>query len=432
MIRILLASVAGLALAAASSSSAETVAITHGHIFSLGASGEIASGTVLVKDGKIAAVGAEVAIPAGARIIDAKGRIVTPGLVITSSSIGAAEIGGVESTNDSGVSGGSLSAGFDVQYSLNPDSTLLPIERLTGATAAIVTPELRERRRAHGEKLFSGQAAAITLANSPEILLKPKIAIAMEGGERGAAQAGGARGAFIVQLASALEEARSFRKNRSAYEQNRVRPFDLGRADLEALGSVIDGHAPLLIEVHRASDIRQIIAFAREQKIHIILSGVEEGWRVASDIAAAKVPVILDADEDLPNAFESLSSTLENAARLNAAGVSVSIHGPELTTGGKAVRLAAGRAVSRGLSWKAALASITINPARAFGLADRIGSIEPGKRADLVLWSGDPLDTQGAPELILIGGVEQPMRSRQLDLRDRYLKPEDGLPPQYH
>ena len=432
MIRTLFTTVAALAITAAIPASAETVAITHAHIYSMGPAGEIASGTIILKDGKIAAIGADVATPFGARVIDAQGKIVTPGLVITSSNIGASEIGGVENTNDSGVSGGSLSAGFDVQYSLNPDSTLLPIERLTGTTSAIVTPELRERRRAHGDKLFSGQAAAITLAGGRDMLLKSKIAVAREGGERGAAQAGGARGAFVVQLAAALEEARSYRKNRSAYDQNRVHPFDLGRADLEALGPVVEGHAPLLIDVHRASDIRQIIAFAREQKIHVILSGVEEGWRVASELAAAKVPVVLDADEDLPSAFESLSSTLENAARLNAAGVSVSIHGPELTTGGKAVRLAAGRAVSRGLPWGVALASITLNPAKAFGLAAKIGSIEPGKRADVVIWNGDPLDTQGAPERVLIGGVEQSLRSRQLDLRDRYLKPDDGLPPQYH
>ena len=79
-----------------------------------------------------------------------------------------------------------------------------------------------------------------------------------------------------------------------------------------------------------------------------------------------------------------------------------------------------------------ALATVTLNPAKAFGLADKIGSIEPGKRADVVIWNGDPLDTQGAPDRVLIGGVEQTMRSRQLDLRDRYLKPDDGLPPQYH
>lgn len=432
MIRTLFATVAGLALSAFAPASAQTIAITHAHIYSVGAAGEIPSGTILLKDGKIAAVGADVATPASAQVIDARGKIVTPGLVITESSVGASEIGGVENTDDAGVSGGALSAGFDVQYSLNPDSTLLPIERLTGATAAIVTPELRERRRAHGDKLFSGQAAAITLSGGPDMLLKPKIAVAMEAGERGAAQAGGARGAFVVELAAALEEARAYRKNKSAYDQNRVHPFDLGRADLEALGPIVEGRAPLLIEVHRASDIRQLIAFAREQRIRIVLSGVEEGWRVAPDLAAAKIPVILDADEDLPNAFESLSSTLENAARLNAAGVSVSIHGPELTTGGKAVRLAAGRAVSRGLPWGAALAAVTLNPAKAFGLSDQVGSIEPGKRADLVIWDGDPLDTQGAPERVLIGGVEQSMRSRQLDLRDRYLKPDDGLPPQYH
>ena len=209
MIRTLFTTVAALAIIAAIPASAETVAITHAHIYSMGPAGEIASGTIILKDGKIAAIGADVATPFGARVIDAQGKIVTPGLVITSSNIGASEIGGVENTNDSGVSGGSLSAGFDVQYSLNPDSTLLPIERLTGTTSAIVTPELRERRRAHGDKLFSGQAAAITLAGGRDMLLKSKIAVAMEGGERGAAQAVAARGHVqVVQLRAAEAAAR--------------------------------------------------------------------------------------------------------------------------------------------------------------------------------------------------------------------------------
>ena len=96
------------------------------------------------------------------------------------------------------------------------------------------------------------------------------------------------------------------------------------------------------------------------------------------------------------------------------------------------MRLAAGRAVGHGLPWSAGLAAVTINPARALGLADTVGSLEPGKSADLVVWCGDPLDTSGAPDVVIIKGREQSGRSRQLDLRDRYLKAADGLPPPYH
>ena len=413
-------------------SRADTIAVTHAHIHTMGKGGEIASGVVLIENGRIAAVGRDVAIPSGARIIDAKGRIVTPGLIVTGSSVGAEEIEGVEPTVNSGVEGGPLSAGFDIQYSLNPDSTVLPIERLTGATSALVSPMFRGRRGDTRETLFAGQAAAISLAEGPDILLRAHVAMGVDAGDRGAGRAGGARGALIPELHGLLAEARAYHRSRAAYDQNKVQPFALRREDLEALGAVIDGREPLLVEVHRASDIRQILAFGRAEKVRLVLSGVEEGWRVAAELAATQTPVMLDSDEDLPVSFEKLASTLENAARLTAAGVSVSIHGPGLSTGGKAVRLAAGRAVGHGLPWSAGLAAVTINPARALGLADTVGSLEPGKSADLVVWSGDPLDTSGAPDVVIIKGREQSGRSRQLDLRDRYLKAADGLPPPYH
>jgi imidazolonepropionase-like amidohydrolase len=426
-------SIAALAVlsATAASASAETLAVTHAHIYSMGKAGEIASGTVLVEDGKVRAVGADVPVPAGARVIDAHGRIVTPGLVITGSTLGADEIEGVEQTVNSGAESHALSAGFDIQYSLNPDSTLLPIERLTGATAAVVTPEFHGRRGNAGDSLFSGQAAVISLASGPDILLRAHVAMGVDAGDRGAGRAGGSRGALLPELRALLAEAREYRRNRAAFDQNRVHPLKLTREDLEALVPVVEGREPLLVEVHRASDIRQVLVFARTEKVRVILSGVEEGWRVADDIAAAHAPVMLDSDEDLPVSFEKLASTLENAARLAAAGVDISIHGPDLVTGGKAVRLAAGRAVGHGLPWMTGLASVTVNPARALGVADRIGSLEPGKSADLVVWSGDPLDTSGVADVVLIKGREQPLRSRQLELRDRYLKPDNGLPPQY-
>ena len=430
--RRFLISVATASIAVATSVSAETIAITNAHIYSMGKAGEIASGTVILTDGKIAAIGANVKAPTGAHVIDAAGRIVTPGLFLTGSDIGSEEISGVEQTNDSGVQSGPLSAGFDVQYSLNPDSTLIPIERLTGATSALVTPTLRSGRRERNEKLFAGQAAVIRLGQSPNLLSKAHAAMVTSAGEDGAAQAGGARGAFIIQLKGQLAEARAFQKNVTAFDQNRTRATHLSREDLEALVPVVNGKEPLLIDVHRAGDLRMMMALARDEKISIVISGAEEGWRVADELAASKTPVMIDTDEDLPVSFESLSATLENAARLQAAGVQVIIHGPGLQNGGKAVRLAAGRAVSRGMPWGAALASITAIPARVFGVADQTGALDIGKDADLVVWGGDPLDTSGNADLVLIKGVEQSKRSRQLDLRDRYLKPDNGLPPQYH
>jgi imidazolonepropionase-like amidohydrolase len=131
---------------------------------------------------------------------------------------------------------------------------------------------------------------------------------------------------------------------------------------------------------------------------------------------------------DLPSSFETLGSTLENAARLNAAGVMIALETPPLFTGGRTPRFDAGRAVAHGLPYGAALAAITLNPAKMWGVGDRIGSLEVGKDADLVVWDGDPLETTSTPAAILIKGAPQPLRSRDLDLRDRYLPGDMGGP----
>ncbi len=424
-----LAAVSGLALLAASTSRAETVLIENAHIYSEGSAGEIAHGSILVRDGKIAAIGSEVKAPPGVKRLDAGGRIVTPGLIVTGASVGLDEIEQVSPTQDSGVEAGPLSAGLDLQYGLNPDSTVIPILRLTGATSAVAEPTLgREKAETHPQ-LFLGQAAGVSLDGQADMLIKPKIAMGLVGGEQGASLAGGSRAAFLVELKAQLDEARAYAKARNGFSDSQA--LGLTRADLEALIPVIEGREPLYVAVHRAADIRQMLKFAQDEHLKLILAGAEEGWRVAGEIAAANVPVVIDGDEDLPSSFEALGSTLENAARLQAAGVKISLHGPGLLTGGKTIRLAAGRAVAYGLPWGEALAAITINPARAFGLAGEVGSLEVGKSADIVVWDGDPLDTQGAPYAVLIKGERQALTSRQTALRDRYLKPDNGLPPQY-
>ena len=423
------AALASLSLVAPAVARAETLAIENAHLFTEGPQGEIARGTLLIRDGRISAVGAAVAIPKDARRVDAGGRIVTPGFIAVGAPIGVTEGEDIQETVGSGVSGGPLSAGFDLQYGLNPASTLLPIVRLTGTTTAVVAPSLRTQHAENDPRLFAGQAVAIRLDGASDLVIRPKVALVLEAGEDGAKRAGGARSALMVEIKAQLDQARAFAKNPAAFDD--AKTHGLTRADLEALRLVVEGKEPLLVSVHREADIRLFLDFARDEKLKLVLIDAEEGWRVAPQIAAQHVSVILNADEDLPYAFEALSSTLENAARLHAAGVSVVIEAASLQTGGKAVRLGAGRASAYGLPYGAAISAVTINAARAFGLAGETGSLEVGKSADVVLWNGDPLDTNGAPALILIRGAEQALTSRQTELRDRYLKAPDGRPPQY-
>jgi imidazolonepropionase-like amidohydrolase len=435
--RKLAVSLAALAAAIAAPAAAETVAVTNARILTAGPAGEIARGTIVLQDGKIAAVGPAAQVPAGARVIDAQGGVVTPGFIAPNALLGAVEVRSLG--DDLAVNNPEIGASFDVQYALNPASTLIPVARLAGITRAIVVPlsagggggsfhdddgeEVMTAGDGGGSKssaLFAGQAAAIHLAEGPEILMKPKVGMVVPFGDGGANVAGGARGAEIIALKSAFRDVRDYMRNRAAYDRAGVRDLALSKSDLEALIPVVEGRMPVIALVHKASDIRAVLKFAREEKIKLILSGVEEGWMVAADIAAAGVPVILDPLSDRPESFQVLGSTLENAARLNAAGVTVSLEG----TGGahrvRELRYNAGNAVAYGMPYQAALAAVTINTARIFGVADRVGSLEPGKDADLVIWTGDPFEPLSQPKAVFIAGKAQPMTSRQIELRDRY------------
>lgn len=441
---------AALCAVATGSASAQTFAIVNARIEPV-SSAAIPSGTILVQNGKIAAVGAGVAVPAGVTTIDAKGGVVTPGLVAPSSNISASEIGGVRETRDDGT-GNALSAGFDIAYSVNPASPMIGLARDGGVTSSAVTPvlsgagggshehaddgvveEMTAGKDGGGDPpLFGGQAAFVRLkAGEADIVSKSKTAVTLSLGEAGARAAGGSRGAAIVLVKSALQDARAFARNRAAFEQGATRDYGLSRLDLEALVPVVQGKTPLLIRAHRASDIRLALKLAAEEKIRIVLEGAEEGWLVAGEIARAGVPVIVDTQADLPDSFETLGSRLDNAARLNAAGVTVAINGARDFNNLRQERLNAGLAVANGLPYPAALAAITLTPAKIWGMADQIGSLDVGKTADLVLWTGDPLETTTWADKVFVGGVEQPADSRQSQLRDRYAAGDDGLPPAY-
>lgn len=405
-----------LVFACSAPAAAETVAITGGRVITMGPAGEIDGGSVVIRDGRIVAVGADIAIPAKAKIVDATGKIVTPGLVAAGTALGLIEVRMVETTDDRGTDASDLSAAFDAGYGLNPDSLLIPVARLGGITRAITTPVYQDR--SNRELLFAGQAAAVVL-DGP-MLMKRGVAMVLDMGNAGAERAGGARGAELVALRALFAEVRDYRARRAAYDRGQTRTYTLSRVDMEALIPVVEGRMPLLVSVNRAADIRDALALARGEHLKLILESASEGWRVADEIAAEGVPVLVTPVENTPASFEMLGATLSNASRLAAAGVIVAIEGNG-NHREREMRYNAGNAVANGLDWKAAFAAITINPARIFGIADRIGSLEVGKDGDVVVWDGDPLDTLSRPTAVLIRGIAEPMTSRATELRDRYL-----------
>jgi imidazolonepropionase-like amidohydrolase len=390
-----------------------TIAITNGRVFPvLGA--PIERGTVLIRGRQIAALGASVAVPAGATIIDAAGKIVTPGLIESDTQIGIVEIPlGADGTDDQASTDKELSAAFNVVDSFNGESTVIPVTRVEGITRAVVAPT-------GSGHVILGQGALFDLSGAqvPDSIVKAPVAMFANLGEAGAASEGGSRASAMLRLREALQDALDFARNRVAWSNAQRRPYARGRLDMEALGPVVRGELPLAINANRASDLLAALRLADEFHLKLILMGAAEGWRISSDLARRKVPVVVKPLTDIPS-FDALGATLENPARLSKAGVTLVLSSFD-THNARNLRQEAGNAISYGLDRDAALRAVTLEPARVWGVADRLGSLEVGKDADVVVWSGDPFELTAGPEHVFIAGREMSKDTRQRQLFEKY------------
>lgn len=423
LLAVLLASSAFAAPRTLAAAVTGSVGIIGATIHTMGPQGTLEKANLWIEDGKIRAVGVNLVIPTGARLIDGRGKVVTPGLLDSVSQIGVVEVNAVQGTADASVEDDRITAAFNVADALNPRSILIPVNRIEGVTRAVVAPRA-------GKSLISGQGALIHLGGPGNFIVKAPVAMFAVLGEHGADLSGGSRAAAMLHLREAFRDALDYAANRKAFEQGERREYSLSRLDLEALIPVAKGQLPIVISADRASDIEATLRLAKELGLKLILADVAEGWKVADQIAAAKVPVLMNPLTDLPSNFESLGATLENAARLNKAGVSVAF-----LTGDahniRNIKQAAGNAVAYGMPWDAALAAMTSVPARIWGIADQYGTLEPGKDADVVVWNGDPLEVTTFADAVFIRGQAIPMKSRQTELRDRYLNLKTPMPPAY-
>lgn len=385
----------------------------------------IENATVVVRDGRIAAVGTDVAVPDGLQRIDGAGKVVTPGLFDPNSQIGLVEVDLVWQTRDQRLadSDDPITAAFDPSVALNPWSTLIPYARMGGLTTVATAPN---------GGLVAGQAAVIDLAGeTPEaMLVRPRVAMLASYGQSGAAAAGGARGGAILRMRELLEDARFWNANRSAFDRGQSRELAQSRLDLEALQPVLAGTMPLVVQAHRSSDILAVLELAREFGVRPVILGGSEAWMVADRLAEAGVPVILKPLTSLPGGFDQLGARFDNATLLHDAGVPIAFTTFENHRANE-ITQEAGNAVRFGLPWNAALRAITLAPAEIYGIADRYGSIEPGKVANLVVWSGDPLELSSYPDAVVIRGRVQPDESRQKALLERYRSLDDTSRPAY-
>lgn len=399
---------------------AQPVAITGGKVVTNTSQGILENAMVVFNNGRIVSVGTA-APPAGAKVIDAKGKWVTPGLVAAFSRVGLSEIDAEDSAEDTSAPTSKFQASLHAADAFNPDDTAIAVTRIEGFTRAAIVG-------APGEGLFGGYGAMVDTSGSFNSIQSREAFMLAQLGEAGAGAAGGSRAASWMWLLTAIDDAKAYPKG---FEQDGEGDI-LNRKEAIALKPVVDGKVPLMIEVHRAGDILQVISLQkREPKIKIIILGAAEGWRVADELAAAKIPVIVNPLTNLPDRFEILAATLENAGRLSKAGVTVAIADPnEATHNTRFIQQLAGNAVANGMPWNDAFAAITKNAANLYGRTD-LGVLAPNATADVVIWDGDPLELSSSPDAVFIAGTETPMRSRQTELRDRYLKLDEPLPQAY-
>ncbi len=377
----------------------------------------IARGTIVVKGGRITQIGADVPIPGDARVIDCAGRVITPGLIESVSQLGLVEISMVSGTVDHGLAWPDpVRAALRVGDAVDPRSTLIGVARRHGVTSAVAAPT---------GGLISGQASWLDLVGpeDPDARSPIEDPVAMFGnlGEAGAASVGGNRAGAWMRLREVFEDARVFQRDQAGYRRNALRPLVTSRLDLEALQPVLARRLPMVLHVERAADILAALRWASEEKVQIVLAGAGEGWLVADAIAKARVPVIVDPLANLPTSFESRHARADNAMLLARAGVPVALSSFS-SHNASSLRFVAGNAVRAGLPADAALRAVTLVPATLYGMDKKLGSLERGRVANLVVWTGDPFEPSSHAERVVIRGRVQPTENRQTRLRDRHLR----------
>jgi hypothetical protein len=420
--------VAALAFAT-SNAAAQDVLIRNATVHTAGARGTLQNTDVLVSAGKVRAVGAGLAAPANAQVIDAQGRPLTPTLFGGITEIGLEEVSGEKATVDEALAMGAeqkemtVRPEFDVTLAYNPESLLIPVARVEGIGWTMLGAGT-----AVGGSIIAGQGGVVRLDGSPDPIGPRALFVQLGGGVLGLS--GNSRAAQWMILDQLVDEVRG----RIAPDANAALLTPAGRA---TLAKYLNGGGRIIVAVQRAADIRQLLRWSAKQKVRIAIAGGAEAWKLAPQLAAAKVPVFVNPLANLPADFDEIGATMENAALLHAAGVAVGFsQSGDASHNARKIRQIAGNAVAAGLPWADGLAGLTTVPAEAFGVAGEVGSIAPGQRADLVLWSGDPLEVSSVALQVWMDGRAIQMRSRQTELRDRYLRTsvpaeQGGMPRAY-
>ncbi|MFW7379813.1 MAG: amidohydrolase family protein [Oligoflexus sp.] len=379
----------------------------------LGNGERLEAATIVIRQGKIAAIGptANTSIPDGLTVMDAEGMVVTPGLIEMQSELGLVVVDGEMQAQDHN-SGGGMKPGFHAIEGFDPFSLRGPIEREQGITSVVVRPT---------GGMISGVGQLVDMRQSMQALesrAKPVMFADMRSWE-------GSRGSFWLQLREALDDAKLYMEQlRSERKTPLAQQLSLKPVHLEALIGVLKGETILAMSGHRLSDVHATLRFKEEMRkkghnLQLAIIGGSESWMAAEELAKEKIPVLVTPTKQLPYSLDQLRVRDDNTTLLAEAGVELILTSSDRNI--RRLRQQAGRAVAYGMPYSKAIESITGTPARVLGLSDR-GTLEPGKRADLVLWTGDPLENHSHAAKIWIAGEEQDLDNRQRMLSRTYHK----------
>ena len=392
---------------------AQSIFINDATIHTMGSRGVLQEADLLIREGQIKAIGPDLAAPADSTVIEAGGRPVTPGFFAGITMLGLQEIAAEASTVDASLETETMRPEFDVTLAYNPNATAIPVTRIEGYTWTVLGP-------GPAGSIIGGQGQAVSLDGGYKSFRGGKL-LFIDIGSDASELSGGSRAAQWMLLNQALSESGS---------ELRWSPDALLTvAGRQVIAEFINKNI-VVFDVDRASDILQLLKFAEKHHLNPIISGGAEAWMVADKLAESGVPVLLDPLLNLPLSFDQLGARLDNAAILHKAGVTISFNNGESNNARK-LRQAAGNAVANGMPYEAALAGLTINASRIFDLGQESGLLQENSRADLVIWSGDPLEVTSVADQVVINGKLVPMVSRQTLLRDRYLQQEPAMPRSY-
>jgi imidazolonepropionase-like amidohydrolase len=402
----------------------ETIAIINAKIYTM-TGAPIDNGVLILKDGKIEDVGTDIQTPAGARVIDASGKTVLPGFIDSNCHVGLEEVNQVKATVDDSEATDPVTPQLSVIDAFYPDSKTIGVTRANGITSGIVAPS--------DENVFTGMSAVVEFSGNrlDQIVLKSPSALHVTLGEAPKATYGprnkipSTRMGTAYLLRETFQKAKEYDdkfKGQSKSEKGKDSNQPERNLKSEAVLQVLQSKIPLVVSAHRVDDILTAIRIADEFGIkNLIINHGTEAYKISGILAQKKIPVLVGPVTTQPDRMETLGARYENAAMLQKAGVTIAIQTNDAHNA-RNLPYEAGIAVANGLPYEEALKAITANPARIFGIDQQVGTLEKGKRANLIIANGDPLEPKTVVEKVFIGGMEMPDMNYQKQLWQDFTK----------